>query len=139
MSIFTKYFPHLNVFLYRISKGRLGARLRQQNVLLLHTVGRSSGRAYTTPLSYYRDAAIYIVVASNWGEKDQPHWFRNLLQQQRATIQVKDQTIQVRARQTQGKEYDRLWDLVTRQNPQFLQYQRGLQRRIPVITLTPQM
>ena len=109
----------------------------KQSVLLLHTVGRSSGKPYITPLSFYRDGANYLVVASNWGKPSQPDWFRNLMQETRTSIQVKDQTIEVKARQTAGKEYQRLWDLITKQNAQYLQYQRGLNRRIPIVVLAP--
>ncbi len=137
MNIWTKTFVAANALIYRLSNGRLGSRMGKQAVLLLHTVGRSSGKPYVTPLAYYRDGANYLVVASNWGEKDQPDWFRNLMQKPQTTIQVKDQTIAVKARQIAGKEYDRLWNLVAKQNPQYLTYQRQVQRRIPVITLTP--
>ena len=137
MSFFNRQFVSFNVFVYRITKGRLGSRLRDQQVLLLHTVGRSSGKTYTTPLSYYRDGNNYLVVASAWGAKEQPDWFRNLMQSPRTTIQVRDQTIEVKARQTAGKEYDRLWDIVSRQNASYVEYQRKLQRRIPIVTLTP--
>ena len=137
MNIWTKTFVAVNALIYRLSDGRLGSRMGKQSVLLLHTVGRSSGKNYVTPLSFYRDGANYLIVASNWGEKDQPDWFRNLMQKPQTTIKVKDQTIQVKARQMAGKEYDRLWSLVTKQNEQYLQYQRGLQRRIPIIVLTP--
>jgi deazaflavin-dependent oxidoreductase (nitroreductase family) len=137
LNIWTKTFVAANALIYRLSNGRLGSRMGKQAVLLLHTVGRSSGKPYVTPLAYYRDGANYLVVASNWGEKDQPDWFRNLMQKPQTTIQVKDQTIAVKARQIAGKEYDRLWNLVAKQNPQYLTYQRQVQRRIPVITLTP--
>jgi deazaflavin-dependent oxidoreductase (nitroreductase family) len=109
----------------------------KQSVLLLHTVGRSSGKPYVTPLAYYRDGANYLVVASNWGQKEQPDWFRNLMQRPQTNIQIKNETIAVNARQMAGKEYDRLWKLVTRQNAQYLDYQRKVQRRIPIIVLAP--
>jgi deazaflavin-dependent oxidoreductase (nitroreductase family) len=137
LNIWTKTFVAANALIYRLSGGRLGSRMGKQAVLLLHTVGRSSGKPYVTPLAFYRDGANYLVVASNWGEKEQPDWFRNLMQQPQTTIQIKDQTIAVKARQTAGKEYDRLWSLVTKQNSQYLDYQRKVQRRIPIIVLAP--
>jgi deazaflavin-dependent oxidoreductase (nitroreductase family) len=137
LNIWTKTFVSANALIYRLSDGRLGSRMGKQAVLLLHTVGRSSGKPYVTPLSFYRDGTNYLLVASNWGEKDQPDWFRNLMQKPQTTIQIKDQKISVKARQMAGKEYDRLWDHVTKQNPQYLTYQKQLQRRIPIIVLTP--
>ena len=137
MSIVTKVFARANAFLLQITNGRLGSRMGKQSVLLLHTVGRKSGKSYTTPLSYYRDGENYLIVASNWGKEDPPDWFRNLVRHSRTTIQVKDTTLQVEARQAEGEEYQRLWEVVIRQNSQYLEYQKTLTRRIPIVILTP--
>ena len=137
MSILTKYFGRANAFLFKITNGRLGNRMGKQSVLLLHTVGRKSGKSYTTPLSYYRDGENYLIVASNWGKEDPPDWFRNLMRHSRTIIQVKDTTLQVEARQAEGEEYQRLWKDVTRQNPQYIEYQKTLTRQIPIMILTP--
>jgi deazaflavin-dependent oxidoreductase (nitroreductase family) len=114
MANWIKIFTSANAFLFRITGGRLGNRMGGQSVLLLHTVGRKSGKPYTTPLSYYRDGDAYLVVASNWGKEDHPAWFYNLLQHPRTTIQVGGTLIPVEARPGEGKEYERLWALVTR-------------------------
>ena len=103
-----------------------------QSVLLLTTVGRKSGQTHTTPLSYYRDGNAYLVVASNWGKEAHSAWFYNLLQNSRTTIQVGATVIPVVARPAEGEEYDRLWTLVTSQNDQYLKYQKGLARKIPI-------
>ena len=137
MSILTKSFVRANAFLFQITNGRFGNRMGKQSVLLLHTVGRKSGKSYTTPLSYYRDGENYLIVASNWGKEEQADWFRNLMRHSRTTIQVKDTTLQVEARQAEGEEYQRLWKDVTRQNPQYIEYQKTLTRRIPIMILTP--
>ena len=137
MNNWTKIFMAANAFLFQKTQGRLGSRLGKQSVLLLHTLGRKSGKTYTTPLSYYRDGNTYLLVASNWGKEEHPNWFRNILQNPRTTIQVGANTIAVEFRQAQGEEYKRLWDLVTRQNDQYLKYQKGLARQIPIAILTP--
>ena len=139
MSVFTKAFTTFNIALYRISRGRLGSQLGAQSVLLLHSVGRKSGKAYTTPVTYFRDGNDYLLVASNWGGETNPDWYRNILHQKRTTIQVKDRTVSVDAHLVEGEEYDRLWTLVTRQNAQYLQYQQKTARRIPIVRLTPQL
>ncbi len=133
----TKFFTSSNAFMYRLTGGRLGSRMGQQTVLLLHTVGRKSGKPYVTPLSFYRDGANYLLVASNWGKEEHPDWFLNLMQQPRTRIQVLEQTVEIEARQAQGEEYERLWKLVTGRNSQYIQYQKGIQRRIPIAILAP--
>ena len=139
MSVFTKAFTTFNIAIYRISQGRLGSQLGPQSVLLLHSVGRKSGKTYTTPVTYFQDGNHYLLVASNWGGEKNPDWYLNLLQQTRTTIQVKDRTLSVEAQPVEGEEYDRLWKLVTRQNAQYLQYQQKTTRRIPIMRLTPQL
>ncbi len=137
MNTMTKFFVAANTSIYQMTGGRLGSQLGRQTVLLLHTVGRKSGKPFTTPLTFFRDGENYLVVASNWGQEAHPNWFLNLMQQERTTIQVKDKTIQVRARQAEGQEYERLWQVVTSRNPQYLQYSKGIARRIPVVVLAP--
>jgi deazaflavin-dependent oxidoreductase (nitroreductase family) len=105
--------------------------------LLLQTVGRKSGKAYTTPLAYYRDGERYLIVASNWGSEAHPHWFYNLVASPGASIQTQQGTLSIEARPAEGEEYQRLWKLVTRQNPRYLSYQRAVRRQIPIVILTP--
>jgi len=45
----------LNVALFRASGGRVGGRIGGAPVLLLHHLGRRSGKARTTPLLYLDD------------------------------------------------------------------------------------
>jgi len=103
MDIWIRALMAMNVFIYRLTRGRLGSKMAGQSVLLLHTVGHKSGAAYTTPINYYRDGEAYVVVASNWGKDSHPGWFYNLMHQGTATIQVKERKIRVRARQATGK------------------------------------
>lgn len=137
MNIWVKLLMVSNVFLYRLTGGRLGSRMAGQNVLLLHTTGRKSGKPYTTPTNYYRDGVNYLLVASNWGKDQHPAWFYNLIYQPVTTIQVKDKLIPVHARQASPAEYDRLWTLVSGQNVYYVRYQQQTGRKIPVVILTP--
>ena len=127
-----------NVFVYRLSRGRLGSRMGGQSVLLLNTVGRKSGRSHTTPTNYYLDQGRYVIVASNWGGAHHPAWYYNLIHQPAATVQVKEKIIKVTARLAEDKEYDRLWCFVTHANAFYRRYQQKTTRNIPLIILTPQ-
>jgi deazaflavin-dependent oxidoreductase (nitroreductase family) len=138
MDIWIRALMAMNVFIHQLTRGRLGSKMAGQSVLLLHTVGRKSGAAYTTPINYYRDSEAYVVVASNWGKDSHPGWFYNLIYQGTATIQVKDQRIRIRARQASGEEYARLWSTVTSLNDYYVGYQKQTKRQIPVVVLTPE-
>ena len=81
-----KYGARANVFLYRLTNGRVGAKWRigagwrkPVPVLLLDHVGRRSGRTFTTPLLYLDDAPNLVVVASQGGLPRHPQWFHNLV------------------------------------------------------------
>ena len=132
-----KFFTVANVFVYQKTKGQLGNRMGRQSVLLLNSIGRKSGKQHTTTLSYYRDESTYLVMGSNWGKENHPDWYFNLMQQPRTIIQVGPNIIQVEARAARGEEYQRLWELVTRLNDQYIHYQTGLKRKIPIVILTP--
>ena len=60
---------------YRLTRGRLLGRVAGMPVLLLTTTGRRSGRARTTPLTYFEDSDELVIVASNGGEDRPPAWW----------------------------------------------------------------
>ncbi len=137
MNNWRKFFTSVHVFIYQLTNGRLGSRLGKQSILILNTVGRRSGKKYSTTLSYYQDGNRYLVVASNWGKESQPNWYKNLMHQPRTTIQVRSKITPVNAQSAQGEEHQRLWQLVTAKNEQYISYQKDIQRRIPIVILTP--
>ncbi len=137
MSNWTRFFTSLHIHIYRLTNGWVGSRLGKQSILILNTTGRRSGKQYLTTLSYYRDGNRYLIVASNWGEERHPAWYFNLMHQPHTSIQVGSNTIAVEAQAAQGEERERLWQLVTAQNEQYSNYQKSLNRRIPIVVLTP--
>lgn len=136
MDFLEKVLIFLNTNLYRFTRGLLGSKMAGQDVLLLETTGRKSGKHYTTPINYYRDQGNYLVVASNWGKDHHPQWYYNLLHQPETTIQVKDRKLHVRAQTVPEADYERLWKLVSGQNEFYVQYQRATRRKIPLVILS---
>ncbi len=134
----TRLLKTTHVFLYELSSGWLGGKMAGQSVLLLKTVGRKSGKTYTTPLNYYPDQGNFVVVASNWGQDRHPAWFLNLLHQPAAAVRVKNQVIQVSASQAEGDEYERLWCYVSQKNAFYTRYQQQTRRKIPLVILAPE-
>jgi len=135
--IFIKWFMALNTFLIHISNGRIGSTLGTQTILLLHTVGRKSGKQYEIPIAYFYHEGQYLIVASNWGKDKQADWFLNLKENPRTTIGVKGKTIVVEAREARGEEYDRLWKFATEKHPPYLNYQSMTTRHIPIMVFRP--
>ena len=56
----------LHTLFYRATGGRVGRRLVDNDMLLLTTTGRRTGKPHTVPLLYLRDDAAFVVFAS-WG------------------------------------------------------------------------
>ena len=106
-------------------------------VLLLTTTGRRSGKARTTPLTFLRDGADLVVIASNGGADRPPDWSLNLQQTPRAVVEIGTDKLVVTARSASEQERERLWVVVTATYAGYARYQERTTRRIPVVLLTP--
>jgi F420H(2)-dependent quinone reductase len=123
--------------LYRLTGGKVGARIANMPVLLLTTTGRKSGRPRTQPLAYTRTTDGYAVIASKGGAAHHPLWYLNLRANPLAEVTVGRETQRVRARETEGEERERLWRQLADVYPGYDKYARKTSRRIPVIVLEP--
>jgi len=91
--------------------------------------------ATTTPLIYAEADGVFVVVASKGGAPTDPGWYRNLAKNPDVQVQIKGDAFSARARTATGAERDRLWELATRQWPDYDEYQRRTERQIPVVVL----
>ena len=127
----------LNIWLIRKTRGRIGARLGGLPVLLLQTRGRSSGQPRTAALIYLTTDRGYVVIGSQGGLPDHPHWYRNLLAHPAATVILDAREVAVRARTASGEERARLWKAALEMWPPYADYQARTTRNIPVLILSP--
>ncbi len=100
---------------YRWTGGRRGlwkATPEKWGTFRLHTIGRKSGKERIAILGYHEDGPNIVTVAMNgWMEGD-PAWWVNLQAKPDTTIELKGQTLRVRARAAAaGEERERLWKL----------------------------
>ena len=123
--------------LYRASGGKIAGRIGQLNVLLLTTTGRKSGRTRTVPLLYTPANGSYAVVASMGGAARHPDWCLNLRAHQLAMVEIGRDRVEVRAREVEGEERERLWRAMVDGYPGYDRYQEKTARRIPVVVLEP--
>ncbi len=66
-----------------------------------------------------------------------PNWYRNLLAQPSAEIQVRAEHISVTARTAGDDEKPRLWKIMTDGWPNYDVYQSRTDRVIPLVVLSP--
>jgi deazaflavin-dependent oxidoreductase (nitroreductase family) len=136
-NIFIKWFMKVNVFLIRISSGRIGGKLGSQTILILNTVGRKSGQPHSIPIAYFFHEGKYLIVESNWGKDNHADWYFNLQNRPQANIEVNGRMLKVNASFAEGEEYIRLWEYVTTKHPPYLEYQIMTERKIPIAVFVP--
>ena len=125
----------LNSFVYKLSGGRLMAKMNDLPVLLLVTTGRKSGKARTAPLLYTEDNDALVVLASFAGQPEHPAWYLNLEANPNARVRLGGEEHAVRAETVEGDERERLWKQMTAGYAGFGSYQEKTTREIPVVLL----
>ncbi len=107
--------------------------------LLLTTVGRKSGKEFTTPVNGMQDGDNYFIVASLAGYDELPHWYLNLKKNPRVWIQVKDKKVPATARTLSREEKAPLWPrLLAEGQPLWAYFQMFTEREFPVVLVTPE-
>ncbi len=129
--------------IYQSTNGRIGHKIPGGPVnLLLHTVGAKTGLQRTNTLSYARDGADYLVVASKGGDPRSPSWYHNLKAHPDVEINVGTKRFGATAKPVLpgDPDYPRLWQIVNNMKNnkgRYEGYQKLTSRPIPVIVLTP--
>jgi F420H(2)-dependent quinone reductase len=123
--------------LYRLTKGRIGGKYQGAPVALVDSVGRKSGKRRIHPLVCTEDGENLVIIASKGGVNRHPAWYHNLMANPETKANWYGDVRQVRAREAEGAERQRLWAQMVEANPTYEAYQRRTDRRIPVIVLEP--
>jgi deazaflavin-dependent oxidoreductase (nitroreductase family) len=126
---------------FRANEGRVGGPFEGAPMILVHHVGRKSGKQYTSPLVYLPgeggDDSMYIF-ASKGGAPTNPDWYGNLIAAGEATVEVGTSTFVVTITEVAGDERDRIFAEQVKRMPGFGDYAKQTDgiRTIPVLRLT---
>jgi proline iminopeptidase len=121
---------------YRATDGEEGFEWREgSHILLLTTTGRKSGNPTTAPLIFGLDGDNPVIVASKGGAPDHPGWYKNLAKNRDVEVQIKGDVFRARARDAEGEERERLWQMMLGHWPPYAEYQTKTDRQIPVVVL----
>jgi deazaflavin-dependent oxidoreductase (nitroreductase family) len=123
---------------FRANKGKVGGRFEGAPMILVHHLGRKSGTERVNPLVYQPLDKGYAIFASAAGAPESPDWYRNLIAEPTATVEVGAETLQVRVREAEGDERTTIWERQKQLAPGFAEYEvSAAPRQIPVVILEP--
>jgi deazaflavin-dependent oxidoreductase (nitroreductase family) len=109
----------------------------ERRQIRLTTRGRRTGAPRTVTLYAWPDAKNLVIVGSAGGRARHPAWALNLRATPEAEIREGRQHRDIRAREPEGKERERLWQMVTKAFPLYATYQRRTSRTLPLFVLEP--
>jgi deazaflavin-dependent oxidoreductase (nitroreductase family) len=125
--------------LLRASKGRVST-FGMAPVVNVTVRGRKSGQPRSSALLYFTDGDDVILVASSFGREKHPAWYLNMKADPEVQLEAKGRRGTYVAREAEGPERDRLWELANRLYPGYDDYKARTDRvgrKIPVMVLSP--
>ncbi len=105
--------------------------------LILTVTGRKSGLPRSTPLLCVPHEGGWLIAGSYFGAPTTPAWVANLRAAGKAEIRYDAETATVTAREIEGQERDRMWQVMLATWPNFAKYEERTDRVIPVFYLEP--
>lgn len=127
-----KLFTRINVWVYRLSRGRLMNKLAGRPILLVGMTGAKTGKPRTIPLMFVPHERGYLLVASQGGAPRHPLWYHNLVAHPEVNITFSGETKKMVARRLTAQEKDSVWPVCCQYYPPYQAYQDRTNREIPV-------
>ena len=121
----------------RGARATLRPMTTRRHTVILGTTGRTSGRPIDVTLYAAEDGERLVIVGSNGGKQRDPSWVDNLRARPDVTVRLGKQLHEVRAREVDGEERERLWALAVAGFPMYASFASKAPRRIPVFALEP--
>jgi deazaflavin-dependent oxidoreductase (nitroreductase family) len=135
-------FMHLmtraHVWLYNVSKGRIGKTFAGAPCCMVVMTGRKTGKKRSIPLIYIPNGEEVILIASQGGMETNPIWYRNLIADPHVEIIVEGRSRKMAVRQASDAEKAERWPVAVAVYPDFDQYQARTDRDIPLMICTPE-
>ncbi|MBL0343873.1 nitroreductase/quinone reductase family protein [Candidatus Villigracilis affinis] len=107
-------------------------------IIQITTIGAKSGEPRTMPLVSLFDGEKIALIGSNFGRQHNPGWYYNLKANPQCTVQVNGREQKFIARQTEGEEREKYWQMAVSYYKGYDLYKvRAAHRQIPVMILEP--
>jgi F420H(2)-dependent quinone reductase len=122
---------------YEASDGAEANTLRGVPVIVLTSVGATSGKLRKNALMRVEHDGEYAVVASQGGAPKHPQWYHNLVANPHVELQDGPVRRDYLAREATGEERAVWWKRATAVWPDYDAYTKRTTREIPLFVLTP--
>ena len=122
---------------YESSGGTTGTTLRGVPIIVITSVGASTGKLRKNPVMRVEHDGVYAAVASRGGAPQHPSWYRNFVEHPLVELQDETSKGDYTAREASGEERELWWGRALEVWPDYAEYQTKTDRQIPVFVLEP--
>ena len=121
---------------YEASGGREANTMQGRPIVVITSVGSTSGKLRKNPVMRVEHDGEYAAVASKGGAPEHPAWFHNLVAHPVVDLQDGPEPASYTARIVTGDEREVWWERCVEAWPPYADYQTKTDREIPVFVLT---
>ena len=138
-AFFASRIHRLDKIILTLTRGKYtSAEILGWNIIQLTTIGAKTNQPRTMPLVGLFDGERIGLIASSFGREHSPGWYYNLKANPQCTVQVNGREQKFIARQTEGEEREKYWQMAVSYYKGYDLYKvRAAHRQIPVIILEP--
>lgn len=124
---------------YESSNGQRGNTLRDTGlpVIIMTTVGHSTGLVRKVPLMKVEHEGQYAIVASKGGAENHPGWYHNLMANSTVLIQDGPEPFETTVRLLSGSEREEWWERSVAAFSPYAEYKERADREIPLFITEP--
>jgi F420H(2)-dependent quinone reductase len=119
------------------SGGTSGTEMRGVPVIVVTSMGSTSGKLRKNPVMRVEHGGKYAAVASKGGAPEHPSWYRNIADHPLVEVQDGPAKGDYTARELEGDERAQWWERAVAVWPDYDEYQTKTDRQIPVFVLEP--
>jgi len=110
--------------------------MHRDRLILLTTTGAKTFAPSTVPVMFTATDSGILVVASNDGAHDEPHWYRNAVADPVVHVEEPTKEYDGAARVLAEKARDAAWKRLIADYPFFVEQQKNAGRELPLVEIT---
>jgi deazaflavin-dependent oxidoreductase (nitroreductase family) len=136
--LFVRVMHRIDRPVYRLTRGRhtLASLISGLPVVILTTTGARSGQERSVPVLGLPTPDGLVVIASNFGQVNNPAWYYNLRANPEGRVEVDGDVRPFRAVEAEGEQRRRIWQIGLEIYPGWATYERrASHRKIAVFVL----